>query len=913
MMERRRALLRVARRWQPWALLAVLGAVSLHFTHPTGRLGECTYLLAGSGAAIVAWFGAARASDRTVGRLVALGVSLSALGDLIYQVLVWSGGQPDVSIADIAWLGAYVALGAALFQVLRRKSNGHSALLDALLDVAVLAVLVLLVEWEIAVESLVADGSSPVFSRVVWALYPACDALMIALVVRTMATRNRISGMFLLAVGALCWLLSDFGFLIASAAGNLGVWLDTGWLIGALLLATSTWRGIGQAQSLNQHRPGAGSIAVAMLPLFVPSLFELVGWAKGTDPNPLPLAAATVALVVLAWLRGLRLHAEEARARELVRDRERYFSAVAANSSDAVLVLDTDGLIRNDAAQFAHLVGSADKVTIGSRVPAFLTPVDIPEVQALFERALAAPGHVLEAELQVTRNDGRTMWLAARMVNMLADAAVEGVVINLHDVTKRKLAEIELEHQAFHDALTGLPNRVLFADRVGQALRRDRRTMLGAAVIYLDLDNFKGVNDSLGHEAGDELLCEIGQRLQQSVRAGDTVTRLGGDEFAILIEQSNRPLDEAEEVARRILQAMQLPVTAGTQMLAVSASLGIAVAEPGSTSSSLLRDADVAMYRAKASGRGRAVLYEPGMRNALIERLQLETDLVHALDRGELRLVYQPVVTLEAGTVVGFEALLRWDHPELGLVAPDRFIPIAEETGLIVPIGRWVLGQACTQLAQWQHDIPGCNKLSMAVNVSGRQIASPDLIAHVTESLDASRVDPHALILEMTETVLVQDSDIATRRLDELHDLGVRLAIDDFGTGYSSLSYLRRFPVDILKVDRSFVSMITDATSTPAIVRGLLDLGRTLGLETVAEGVEDLVQRNALHEQGCDLAQGYLFARPLTPHDAQSLLNAASLDQAVALGALQEHAQREVDGPAGVHGGFPVGDGMRLD
>ncbi|MDP9224244.1 MAG: EAL domain-containing protein, partial [Actinomycetota bacterium] len=501
------------------------------------------------------------------------------------------------------------------------------------------------------------------------------------------------------------------------------------------------------------------------------------------------------------------------------------------------------------------------------------------EVEALFARALAAPGHVLEAELEVTRNDDRRMWLAVRMVNMLTDAAVQGVVINLHDVTNRKLAEIELEHQAFHDALTGLPNRALFADRVGQALRRDRRTTLGAAVIYLDLDNFKGVNDSLGHEAGDDLLCEIGRRLQQSVRAGDTVTRLGGDEFAILIEQSTRPRDEAEEVARRVLQAFQLPVTAGTQMLAVSASLGMAVAEAGSTSSSLLRDADVAMYRAKASGRGRAVFYEPGMRDALVERLHFETDLVHALDNGELRLVYQPVVTLDAGAVVGFEALLRWDHPELGLIAPDRFIPIAEETGLIVPIGRWVLEKACAQLAQWQQDIPGCTELSMAVNVSGRQIASPDLTAHVAEALTTNRVDPHSLVLEMTETVLVQDSDIAARRLEELHELGVRLAIDDFGTGYSSLSYLRRFPIDILKVDRSFVSMITDATATPAIVRGLLDLGRTLGLETVAEGVEGVLQRDALHQQGCDLAQGFLFSRPLTPADARNLLSNAPLDR----------------------------------
>lgn len=880
MTQRQGVLSRAARPWQWWALLAVIAMVSLHAVRPTGSLGEWTYLAAAVGAAVIAWVGASQAADRLVGRLVALGVSLSALGDVIYQLLVWSGDEPDVSVADIGWLGAYVALGAALFHVLRRKSRGQSAFLDAMLDVAVLAVLILLIEWEIAVESLVADGSSPIVSRVVWALYPAGDAVILALVARTIATRNRVSGMFLLAAGALCWFVSDFVFLLTADAYDFGVWLDTGWLVGALLLAASTWRGIGHTQRVNQQRPGAGSIAIAMLPLLVPGLFEVFGWVNGTDANPLPLVMTTVALVVLAWLRSLRLYREEARARELVRDRERYFSAVAANSSDAVLVLDADGLIRNDAPQFADLVGSSDQVIIGSRVSAFVTPADLPEAEAIFARALAAPGHVLEAELEVARNDGRRLWLAVRVVNLLADTAVNGIVINLHDVTNRKLAEKELEHQAFHDALTGLPNRALFADRVGQALRRDRRTTLGAAVIYLDVDNFKGVNDSLGHEAGDDLLCEVGRRLQQSVRAGDTVTRLGGDEFAILIEQSTRPREEAEEVARRVLTALQLPMEAGTQMLAVSASLGMAVAETGSTSSSLLRDADVAMYRAKASGRGRAVLYEPGMRSALVERLRLETDLVLALDNNELRLVYQPVVTLDAGDVVGFEALLRWDHPELGLVAPDRFIPIAEETGLIVPIGRWVLEKACAQLAQWQRDIPGCAELSMAVNVSGRQIASPELTTHVAEALTTNRLDPHSLTLEMTETVLVQDSDIATRRLEELHRMGVRLAIDDFGTGYSSLSYLRRFPVDILKVDRSFVSMITDATVTPAIVRGLLDLGRTLGLETVAEGVEDVLQRDALHKQGCDLAQGFLFAKPLTPADARNLLSDTHLDRA---------------------------------
>jgi diguanylate cyclase (GGDEF)-like protein len=459
-------------------------------------------------------------------------------------------------------------------------------------------------------------------------------------------------------------------------------------------------------------------------------------------------------------------------------------------------------------------------------------------------------------------------------VNLIDDPDVRGVVVNVHDKTSRKQAEQELAHQAFHDSLTGLPNRALFSDRVGQALRRDRRTKLHAAVVYLDLDGFKSVNDTLGHDAGDSLLCEVGRRLLRAVRAGDTVTRLGGDEFAILIEESEHPLQEAQRVARRLLQSLGVPVEVDSQLLMVSASIGIAVADDEATPSSMLRDADVAMYRAKATGKGRYVVYEPEMRTAAVERLRLETDLVTALDDGEFRLDYQPVVSMSTGYVQGFEALLRWHHPELGVIAPQKFIPIAEQNGLIVPIGRWVLGQACRQVAQWRHELPESRDLTIAINVSGRQIASPDLVEHVAQAIFDSGLPPEALVLEMTESVLVEDAQLAARRLQELRDLGVRLAIDDFGTGYSSLSYLRQFPVDILKVDRSFVAMITDPGTVPAIVRGLLDLGRTMGLETVAEGVEDGVQREALLSQGCELAQGYLFARPLSLSDAWALLAA---------------------------------------
>jgi diguanylate cyclase (GGDEF)-like protein/PAS domain S-box-containing protein len=874
----RGVLRQVAWSWRVWFWLTIaLVVTGLHVARANSTMGEWTYLAVGSGASVAAWIGASRvARDRVVGRLVALGVSLSAAGDIVWQLHSWLGhSTTDVSLADIGWLGAYLALAAALLHMLRLTHDRRGAFLDGLVDVAVICVMVLLIEWEVSLDTLVSDSSTPAFSRVVWTLYPICDALLIALVVRVVVTRHRVTGVLVMfAAGAMCWLLSDFANLLIDESAALRAGLGAGWMLGAVLLAAATWQRTDdpRTDAIHQRRTGLGGIALGLLPLLVPGAIDVVGWLHGADENPAVLLGGTALLVVLAFLRGASLLRLETMARDRLRSQERYASAIAANSSDAVLVLDQNSLIMNDAPLFAALVGSPGSRTRGLTPEDFFTPVDPDETTSAFARTLLAPGSIFESEDEVILPDGRRIWISSRLVNMLGDPDVAGVVVNMHDATHRKEAEQDLAHHSFHDALTGLPNRALFSDRVEQALRRDRRSRLDPAVIYFDLDSFKGVNDSLGHEAGDHLLCEVSRRLLNAVRTGDAVTRLGADEFAVLIEQSSRPLDEAEEVTRRVLQALEVPIEVESQFVTVSASVGIAVADAESTASSLLRDADVAMYRAKLTGRGRSVVFEPAMRAAAMERLRLETDLVHALVANQFRMEYQPVVSLQTNLVVGFEALLRWDHPDLGIVPPDKFIPIAEDTGLIVQIGRWVLGEACRQAARWREELPGSGDLSMAVNVSGRQIASPNLVQHVAQSLAASGLAPEALILELTETVLVHEADLAAHRLEELQGLGVRLAVDDFGTGYSSLSYLRQFPFDILKVDKSFVATITDADAIPAIVRGLLELGRTLGLDTVAEGVENIVQRDALQAHGCDLAQGFLFARPMTPMAAGGLL-----------------------------------------
>ncbi len=613
-------------------------------------------------------------------------------------------------------------------------------------------------------------------------------------------------------------------------------------------------------------------MALPFVPLLAPITIELWSHLSGADSDPVPTFLTAVVLIVLAFARAMTLHRAGERAAGRVRSSERHFRALAANSSDAVVVVDQSGVIMGDNPAVASMLGYDGASTDGVDLLALVCAEDLEAAGAVFSNTLLVPGEVFSTELRVRHADGSVLWLAARAVNLNNDPDVRGVVVNLHDVTDRKTAEEELAHRAFHDSLTGLPNRALFRNRVEHALDRSTRAGSDPAVVYVDLDGFKTVNDSLGHDAGDEVLQEVARRLAGVVRSGDTVARLGGDEFAVLVEHGSSPLEEVGVIGERILRAMREPVLVGERRVAVGASLGIAVGDGETTGTALLRNADIAMYRAKSGGKGQWVRYEPEMHTEANERLQLEAGLAGAVDTGQLELLYQPVFELETDRLVGFEALLRWHHPALGLVLPDRFIPLAEENGQIVPIGRWVLQEACRTAARWQGAHPGEPPISMAVNVSARQLASAELVHHVADAMAAVDLDPSTLVLEMTETALVQDPLAVTARLRELRALGVRLAIDDFGTGYSSLSYLRQFPVDILKIDRSFIDTITDGGDLPPLVRGMLELSRALQLETLAEGIETDVQRQRLREERCVLGQGYLFARPLSADDAEALL-----------------------------------------
>ncbi len=473
------------------------------------------------------------------------------------------------------------------------------------------------------------------------------------------------------------------------------------------------------------------------------------------------------------------------------------------------------------------------------------------------------------------RKDGTVRDVEAVISNQLQRASVAGYVANVRDITERKKFEELLSHRALHDPLTGLANRQLILDRADRMLIRARRDRLPVAAFFVDLDNFKDANDSLGHEAGDRLLQSVASRLVGLLRSSDTVGRLGGDEFIILAEGISLA-DGPKAIAERIRQVLRPPFyIEGFENLpiTVSASVGIAVGDRQSAQE-LLRDADIALYRAKGAGRDQSVIFQEAMHVAASDRLTLRTELDSALSAGEFRLLYQPIVDLNQLRMRGVEALIRWEHPTKGLMAPDKFIPVLEDSGDIITVGQWVLGEACRQLAVWQsagHD------LTMSVNVSMRQLDSNGFVDDVRSALQTHCLTPSSLIIEITETVLMKDANATVTLLHRLKDLGVMIAIDDFGTGYSSLAYLRQFPVDVLKIDRSFVSEMSGSPDAAALIHTLVELGHTLGLVTLAEGIEQEGQIEGLRSENCDHGQGYLFSRPVAASRIEELLTRIDL------------------------------------
>jgi diguanylate cyclase (GGDEF)-like protein/PAS domain S-box-containing protein len=570
-----------------------------------------------------------------------------------------------------------------------------------------------------------------------------------------------------------------------------------------------------------------------------------------------------------------RQHAVEVQQHmQALRESEERFRSAFDNATIGMGVVALDGRWLQVNRSLCDIVGYGEGELLESEVRQVTHREDLVTLEEQIQRFTAGSISSHQTELRYCHKTGKEVWAHLGMSLVRdGDARPLHLIFQIQDITDRKRAEEQLLHDAFHDALTGLPNRALFMDHVKMAIQRSRRSgdRLFAA-LFLDLDRFKIINDSLGHMVGDQLLVGIAHRLEACLRPGDTVARLGGDEFTILLEDLST-MDDALDVARRVQEAVTQPFNIGGHEVFTTASIGIALSNTGyERAEDLLRDADTAMYRAKMEGKKRHVVFDKAMHDRAMELLQLETDLRRAITRKEFFLNYQPIVRLDTGRVSSFEALVRWRHPERGLVMPGDFVPVAEETGLIVPLGLWVLNEACRQMREWQRLGLADEAVTMSVNLSGRQFSQADLIDQISSALRESGLKAANLKLEITESMVMENFDTAIDMLTQLRTLGVGLSIDDFGTGYSSLSYLHRFPIDTLKIDRSFVTQMTDNSENAEIVRTIVTLARSLDMAVVAEGVETADQLRRLGDLGCDYGQGYLFSRPVGAGQAADLL-----------------------------------------
>jgi diguanylate cyclase (GGDEF)-like protein/PAS domain S-box-containing protein len=544
---------------------------------------------------------------------------------------------------------------------------------------------------------------------------------------------------------------------------------------------------------------------------------------------------------------------------------EARFASLVAHSSDLICVIDEAATIIYQSPSIQAILGHHAHAVTGRPFSELLHPDEQGHILHRLAHGSWARGAPESIQCMLAAaQDGAPRYFEMLATDLRDDEEVRGIVLNGRDVSERRAFEKQLTHQAFHDPVTHLPNRALFNERVHHASARARREPIGLATIFVDLDDFKTINDSLGHAAGDRVLLEAAKRISKNVRTVDTPARFGGDEFAILLEGIDG-IQAAVETAERILDALAAPLQVAHTSITIRASLGISMAEPGAPTlaDELIRNADAAMYIAKAEGKGAYRVFEPVMHERVLARLELRSDLQRALSAGEFELHYQPLVRLCDNAVTGVEALLRWRHPTRGLIEPDDFVPFAEETGLIVPIGRWVLREGCRQARTLRAGMRGELLPTVAINLSVKQLFHQDIVSDVMLALLDAGLEPSALTLEITESVMMSDTELAAQRMTELHRIGVRLAIDDFGTGFSSLSYLSRFPLDILKMDRSLLA-VGAAPITSGLASAVLGLGQTFDLEVIAEGIEHGEQASRLRELGCETGQGFYFARPMT-------------------------------------------------
>jgi diguanylate cyclase (GGDEF)-like protein/PAS domain S-box-containing protein len=799
-------------------------------------------------------------------RLLALGGAAVFTGNAVSAGYVMTlHDSPPVSWADPFYLSdSLLTLTALLsFPLARRtRMEWRKFLLDAAMVLVGGAVAI----WYFSVRPTAASQESSLVVTLLAFAYPLASMLVL-LGVTTVLLRRPIDGnrlaFRLLVTGVSVGVVADLTFnLVQLEAGSRSAsWADGVFLICYVILIYSAelyWRRpvarqTTSAVSFTRFQPVSPLPYLAVGTTYV--LLLVVALRPWTDPLS-GLAVGALLVTGLVVLRQLLTVRENVRllAEHAARQNEARFRSLVQHSSDVIIITRADGLIRFVSPSATRVLGYDQAEMLRHMVSELLHPDDRERAATFFRNAAQSPGVSGPVEWRFRQPDGS--WLHAEILatNLLMDTTVRGVVLNTRNVSERRRLEEQLTHQAFHDPLTGLANRALFRDRVSHALALAQRRGSQVTVLFLDLDDFKTVNDSLGHAEGDRLLIAAAERFLACARTADTVARLGGDEFAILIEGT----DGQDGLPDRIAAAMSHPFSLSGNQLRVTASIGVASASAGDSADDLLRNADMAMYAAKRHGKGRSETYESRMYADIRERLDLEAALRAAIEKQELTLFYQPIVNLQSGSIYGMEALLRWEHPQFGRLLPEHFVPLAEETGLIVQLGSWVLGEACRQLQVWRAAHPEL-PLAVSVNISGRQLHGSGLVDALSQTLTSSGADPSSVILEITESVLMQQTDAVLERLQQLKGFGVRLAIDDFGTGYSSLSYLQRFPIDILKIAKPFVEEVSKGADRAALARAIVGLGDTLKLQTIAEGIERAEQRGALIELGCTLGQGHHF------------------------------------------------------
>lgn len=886
---------RLGHRRRLWALLSgglvvyavafLAWAVAPFDVSPEVRdvIGDAAFLPPGILVAFLAWRAATVSglSSQTRRAWLVLGVAYLAFwaGDVIYFWYdIIAREPPYPSLADAAYLVYYPLLLIGLISFPRVLGSGTERRRFGL-DVTTVALGGAMVVWYFVLGPIAESNQTGFVETLVSVAYPVGDLILLlglaVIVIRAPRELPHRALMFLLAA-LVAELAADLAYGVQNLNGTYeaGRAVDGLYMLGWALFGVGAYFGYGRpgpAERSNTRGTdtadrvplvpylavalGYGLLVAAIRTSWSPTVAGLVVGAGG-------LTGLVVARQVIAVRENLRLVAQresrrgEARFRSLVQD-----------ASDLIVVLDRSYAVQYQTPSVEHVLGYGLAELQGTRLVDLVHPDDVAAFEGFLSDTATAFALAAARETRLALKDGGWLYVKAAATNLLDDPDVEGIVVTVRNIDDRKRLELKLAHQAYHDPLTGLANRRLISEEVAKAVMRaraGRRKVV--AVLFLGVDNLKTVNDSLGHQAGDQVLIEVAGRIQSAIRPDDLAGRVGGDEFAVLLKDPS-PHAAAAALSERILGGLRQPFELDGVEIALGASIGIAVNEGGAElGDELIRNADCALYLAKLAGKGQSAFFRPGMAAPARERLDLEAALRHALERHEFELYFQPIVDLSTGRLAGAEALLRWHRPDHGLVSPAAFIPIAEETGLIVPLGAWVLEAACAAAQSWAPDADEQLGLPVAVNLSARQLREEGLVGQVADVLASTGLSPRRLVLEVTESVLIDDQAQTIRWLRGLKALGIGLAIDDFGTGYSSLSYLRTLPVDEIKIDRSFLGDL-DRAAGAALVRGIVELGHSLGLTVAVEGVERREQADAVARFGCDRAQGFLLGRPMPVAD----------------------------------------------